>query len=224
MSCSVAAVLTTDPAQGGPNNTPQLPDLVPHPESLRQYYVSHEEGRVRLRFPTTLINAGDGPLEVRGRRNVWNGPMEAYQRLYSGRRAIRDLHIGHFEHHATHHHWHLMQVAQYRLLTPRGDLVATSEKISFCMVDSERFLPDLSGSPRTRRYRTCAAGARIRRLTSGISAGWGDVYSASLPDQWVDVTGVPPGNYVLQIEIDPDGLITEKSDANNVASVPVTLR
>jgi hypothetical protein len=57
----------------------------------------------------------------------------------------------------------------------------------------------------------------------GIQRGWSDIYGAGLDCQWVDVTDVPPGDYMLRIEINPDRVIVEGDYGNNVATVPVRI-
>jgi hypothetical protein len=37
----------------------------------------------------------------------------------------------------------------------------------------------------------------------GISRGWADVYGSSLDGQWLDVTGITPGNYSLRVTVNP---------------------
>jgi hypothetical protein len=59
--------------------------------------------------------------------------------------------------------------------------------------------------------------------TQGIQRGWSDLYPVFLPCQWIDITGVPDGEYTLTIELDPDGRIEEIGEANNTVSVPLTL-
>src|SRR5204863_100443 len=54
-------------------------------------------------------------------------------------------------------------------------------------------------------------------------SGWADIYSAGLPCQYIDITGVPPGNYVLQMIVNPDGLLPESNMANNETRVAVTI-
>jgi len=56
-----------------------------------------------------------------------------------------------------------------------------------------------------------------------ISAGYSDVYSASLDDQWIDVTGLADGTYWLQITADPTNRILESDETNNVSQVRVTI-
>ncbi|MEL7335938.1 MAG: lysyl oxidase family protein, partial [Planctomycetota bacterium] len=58
----------------------------------------------------------------------------------------------------------------------------------------------------------------------GISAGYSDVYSAALDDQWIDVTDVPDGTYWLEITADPEDNIREIDETNNRSRVQVTLQ
>jgi hypothetical protein len=201
-----------------------LPDLVPVAERLRENVLSQENGRLLLRFPTVIANLGEGPLEVGGRRVRRNGPMLAFQTLFTRRRRPGLRHpIGQFEYHPEHHHWHLLSVAEYRLLNLDGTLAAGGEKVSFCLLDTIRQAPGTPGSPVQPYYPGCNPSPTARRLRAGISVGWADVYARDLPDQYVDVTGLPPGDYILECEIDPDGLLRELDTANNTASIPVRL-
>jgi hypothetical protein len=49
----------------------------------------------------------------------------------------------------------------------------------------------------------------------GLSVGWGDVYAWDLPDQYVEVTDLAPGQYRLLAVADPSGWFAEQSDTNN---------
>ena len=49
----------------------------------------------------------------------------------------------------------------------------------------------------------------------GISAGWADVYHRGLDCQWIDITGVPSGRYVLEVAINPAHVIQEHNYSNN---------
>ena len=57
----------------------------------------------------------------------------------------------------------------------------------------------------------------------GISPDKGDFYNAQLADQWIDVTGLPPGDYTLRATVNPPGTIIEASTANNVLDVTRTI-
>src|SRR4030095_10043890 len=58
----------------------------------------------------------------------------------------------------------------------------------------------------------------------GISVGWADVYSQSLPDQWIDVTDVAPGRYWLEVVADPDNQIVESNEENNTTRIAINLK
>jgi lysyl oxidase len=49
------------------------------------------------------------------------------------------------------------------------------------------------------------------------------VYGNSLDCQWIDVTGLPSGNYQLSVSVNPSRTFEEVSFDNNVTTVPVTL-
>lgn len=114
-----------------------------------------------------------------------------------------------FEFSPCHRHYHFLGFASYELRDQGGNLVGFGHKQSFCMVDSRPY-----------------TGRRARQFDcdfQGITVGWGDRYGADLDGQWVDVTDVPPGNYVLVVTINPDGLLPEITGggAPNVVRVPV---
>ena len=58
----------------------------------------------------------------------------------------------------------------------------------------------------------------------GISAGWMDIYGAALPDQFVEITGVPDGTYVLEIELDPNNVFKESVETDNKVCTLLELR
>ena len=47
------------------------------------------------------------------------------------------------------------------------------------------------------------------KVDMGISAGWRDVYEATLPFQYVDVSDATPGWYWIKSEVDPNNLLRE---------------
>jgi hypothetical protein len=110
-----------------------------------------------------------------------------------------------------HGHYHFNSFAQYRLLDASGRLVRTGHKVGFCLMDITRHNSSANPSP---RY-TCS--------NQGIQAGWSDIYSSSLSGQWIVITGLPAGNYILEVEVDPMGLITESDETNNITRVNVTI-
>ena len=56
-----------------------------------------------------------------------------------------------------------------------------------------------------------------------MSVGWADVYNWFLPGQYVEVTGVPDGDYILDTTVDPTDRLIEEDKTNNCGSVRVRL-
>jgi subtilisin-like proprotein convertase family protein len=118
-----------------------------------------------------------------------------------------------FEFACAHGHIHFKSFAEYRLLTPDGQVAASGHKQSFCLMDIESATSnDACSNP---NGFTCG--------DQGIHAGCADVYNASLPCSFVDATGVPPGDYVLQVTIDPLDVVAESNESNNVATASVRI-
>lgn len=109
-----------------------------------------------------------------------------------------------------HMHYHYEDFAHYRLLTPDGGQVVAGHKQAFCAFDNDPVYAD-------------AGAAKYTCMNQGISVGWADTYADWLECQWVDVTSVPGGNYILEVEVNPGGVIAEKDYSNNVARIPVVI-
>lgn len=117
-----------------------------------------------------------------------------------------------FEFGECHGHFHFEGYARYELIDATGAVAARGHKQAFCLLDS---IPiGLPGAPTTPRFH-CGF--------QGLQRGWADIYGAGLDCQWVDITDVPDGDYLLRISINPDGVIVESDFTNNTVEVPVTI-
>lgn len=93
---------------------------------------------------------------------------------------------GEWQWHNCHQHYHSMEVfVTYHLLDRQGIRVAEGHKASFCLEDS-------SCAAEQERFFFCDQ-------AQGISVNCGDHYGAELDCQWIDITGVPPGNYTVEV-------------------------
>lgn len=119
-----------------------------------------------------------------------------------------------FQYSACHEHYHFNSFADYRLLDDRGRVVARGHKQAFCLVDLWR--PSGSRARPNPQFSHCGF--------QGISAGWADIYHRGLDCQWIDVTAVPAGRYVLEVVVNPTGTIREADYTNNSARVEVQIR
>ena len=61
-------------------------------------------------------------------------------------------------------------------------------------------------------------------VTQGISVGFGDAYAANLEGQYLPLTGLRAGRYVLIHRVNADGRLREQRYDNNAASVLLSLR
>lgn len=125
-----------------------------------------------------------------------------------------------------HNHWHFMGFQRFELRDTAGKRVARDHKTGFCLGDrfpSKRRVPGASPTPVINH--NCSRGIRgTKRLLMGIAPGWGDDYAAYLEDQFVEITGVPPGRYVLVHRADPSELLQVADDrSDDVASVLIEL-
>lgn len=185
----------------GAASAPSQPDLIINPDVIDPY-VSIEE------FSDSHCAVAEG-CALPGVRTLLRFTTES--RNIGNADLVMGDPVGNplFHFHECHGHYHFEEFADYRLVGPNG-IVATGNKASFCLQDTYRF-----GSGRGKARFTCS--------DQGIQAGWADVYGPHLDCQYVDVTDVPPGNYVLEIEVNPSGLLVESDYSNNVASVAVVI-
>lgn len=194
-----------------------LPDLTPWLNRLLGFGYDWTVQGNDLRLTSAVANIGSGPLEIRGGA-VHDDGQDVYQRIYAADGSYTDVLAGTFIYHPEHDHIHFEDFAQFRLseVLPDGGVgavVAAGEKVSFCLLDVERY--DSSG-PASPRFLTCGP-------VQGISVGWADVYHRGLPGQSIDITSVADGNYWLEIEVDPDNRLQESDETNNVARMQIAL-
>jgi hypothetical protein len=94
-----------------------------------------------------------------------------------------------------HGHYHIRDFSVYELLTPDGSLVVAGHKQGFCMEDSFKY-----DGGKSNGY-NCGF--------QGITSGWGDWYYKQLTGQWIDITGVPEGDYIVRVTINAAGTFDE---------------
>lgn len=212
---------TMEPLEGGAPAAPAqpvalLPDLQLMP--TREAYIEVEgDGRV-LRFSTTVLNAGEGPLELAGEHREAEGIIIAMQNtlLSDGSYARRE--VGRFVYHPEHAHWHFEDFTLLEVWTADesgqpAELMLSTGKYTFCAVDE---VPEFWNAAEP-AYFTCGEG------TQGISRGWSDTYGAEIPGQELALGALPDGEYVLKSAVDPANRLAETDDDNNVMTERVRI-
>jgi hypothetical protein len=225
----LAGLLATILAPGYPAiAAPLLPDLIAwesgpptnymHDGLMDVYTVANQ---VQYRYSQPIANIGVGVLELREVTHP-NLVQDIYQRIYDSTGGMNEVFVGSFPNaDPPYGHLYLVGIAEYRLRTVTsgngvGPVVASQVKTSYALYDSDDYDTSLPGAPATARYR-----GNDEYL--GISVGWADLYPRNFYGQYIDVTGLPSGQYWLEAEIDPYDLLQESDETNNVTRVLVDL-
>jgi len=187
-------------------------------------------GHRLLRYTATIVNVGAGHAEVEGTRPDTSTPtMSVTQRIYDDAGGFTDVPSSTYMFWAGdgHNHWHLFDM-EAGVLTPfsNGHQVGTSAKEGFHFADGSAFDLSLPNAPQAKQYLACGGkSCNIDALSvkEGISVGWGDIYASGIMFQWIDITGVANGKYVLTVTADPHGYFEESDTTNNSASATIRI-
>jgi hypothetical protein len=174
--------------------------------ATQSYYIERVSGRTKLRFSTGIANIGVGHVQVR----INQTSKVATQEILDGsNRVIARKDASQVVYFEAHGHNHVEGVARYdfRQGSLTGPVLRTSVKTSFCVEDSYK-------------YRSTAEAARYPDCLPeimGITRNYADLYTANLPGQDFDVTGLPAGEYYVVVLIDPEEVFLDASRGNNTA-------
>ena len=204
--------------------TPLLPDL--GMATLRGFTIEVAGNQTRLRFTAIIINVGDGPFQVHGHDKT-NGEFLVDQEIKDSDGSWTD--------HATdarmyfagdgHNHWHLRDLESYEFESTSSPTTRTGEKHGFCFFDN--YVHDLSlpNAPSSPNYPKGMCGKiDATEVTTGLDVGYGDRYTKNLQDQYIDITGLPPGTYTLTATADALSQFTELCESNNSTTVLLKLK
>ena len=191
-----------------------------------------------LRFDQVMANRGEGKLELKLAipNDPENTATNAVQEIQTTDGTTYDRIAGSWEYHEAHGHFHYREFAQARLwqADSHGKRVGsapvrTGHKVSFCIIDvridawaEEGDLPRQYGVPRC--LFPTEFDDEYSYIVSGITRGWADVYDWYLPDQYIEVSGLPDGDYVVESIADPENGIVEEDESNNCFSNVIRLR
>jgi lysyl oxidase len=93
-----------------------------------------------------------------------------------------------FVFHSCHGHYHINNFSIYELVNLEGDVVVAGTKQGFCFEDSFK-------------YEDGGKSSGYDCHNNGITSGWGDWYYKQLVGQWIDITGVPEGRYLVRVRL-----------------------
>lgn len=217
-------------------------DPVPPGSTCHQSEIDEDGAAVCLRFDQVLGNIGEGALDIRFTRPAGAEPVDGEdipvrQRIYRSDGTSTDLASGTVHWHGVHHHYHFDGFAQSRLWATDagGDRagsapVATGDKVSFCIATTSinpaywgQRAFGASAYPAPDCLDPYETSGGLDHFKQGMSVGWTDVYNWFLPAQYVEVSGVADGDYILETTVDPTGRLIESAKDNNCGSVRVRL-
>jgi len=207
------------------------------------YHLEKSESGAKecMRFQQTFANVGEGSAELHFAvpKDPNDTSHNVFERTYfsDGNSHFVDTAAGSWEFHVAHQHYHYLNFVTSNLWAAdrKGRRVGTApvragRKVSFCMED-ERLDDSMWGQkgvrPRFYVAPDClvfvAEDANFNYLIQGLTPGWVDIYEWYLPGQYMDVDGLPNGDYILETTADPDNKITESDETNNCGTVLVRL-
>ncbi|MDQ1518143.1 MAG: hypothetical protein QOE80_3973 [Actinomycetota bacterium] len=202
--------------------------------------VAEQGARRCLRFDQVIANIGDGPFELRYRMEGLATDQQLRQRIFASDGTFSEVTVDSYVFHPVHAHFHYKNFGQAFLYRPRPDgtleKVREGRKNGFCMIDVEntRFGADPIGvpykgeAPRTYYFPRCNTATEHdghgTYMVNGISVGWADVYNWFLADQYIEISGVPDGVYVLETVANPARTVHETTFDDNSARVTIRLR
>jgi hypothetical protein len=202
--------------------------------------VAEQGARRCLRFDQVIANVGKGPFELRYRMDSMATDQQLRQRIFASDGTFREATVDTYEFHPTHAHFHYKNFGQAFLhrVNPDGtlELVRKGNKNGFCMIDVEntRFGLDDQGvpfrgeAPRAYYFPRCNAPTERDEhgtyMVNGISVGWADVYNWYLADQYIEISGVPDGLYVIETMANPIRTVHETTFDDNAARATIRLQ
>lgn len=200
-----------------------LPDLVTLP--LEAFHLTYEDKGKVLRFSTSVMNIGNGPLDITGVRSSVTDPnLKVTQTILRSDGSRRTVSTGAVMRYAVldgHDHFHVQEYERYQL-RPLGESAwRGSHKEGFCLRDDA----NLAGKHAS-RYPDLDCGEdeedEALQVRQGQTEGWVDVYDWYLPGQFIDLDGLSlPGDFCVAADVDPQQHLTEATRSNNSTSTVV---
>jgi Lysyl oxidase len=186
---------------------------------LQRLSTDYDGSRRLLRFSAIIVNVGAGPMEVGSQRSSTSSSWTSQQVIYDdagGSRSVATPSVQLVYGGDGHNHWHVKDVERHRLVPTGGGSERVGNKVGFCFFDNYQHKLSLPGAPQTVTYprRVCGTQTSLT-LRHGLSVGWGDNYQRSLPDQYIETTGLPDGTYRLWATADQANNFLESNESNN---------
>ena len=244
-SLSLLGLLSSGASAAGvtASATAKLPDLDQVPPSgltIANYPAPGGRKYYRIGFNSAVQNVGSGPLIVVAHRATSTEPqMTADQvvinsdgsgQTYPGIGRLQYIEARKLNGQADHQHWHYLGFDRFEIRKAKGyKRVRKDQKQGFCLGDRyhiKNFSPPAGAAPRFTPSPDDRCGLQqpgLLTVTSGISVGYGDDYTAHLEGQEIDITGIKPGKYVLVHRTNSDRKLRESRYSNDASSALIRI-
>ncbi|MDP9189865.1 MAG: PQQ-dependent sugar dehydrogenase [Actinomycetota bacterium] len=221
----------TGAAAAAPERLPDLDQVTP--SELEITHVGPRSRRVyRLGFGSAVTNVGDGPLFINGNRPAADQATMVADQLVEHDGAPQEVvpGVGELRYVVSpdHRHWHLLDFDRYELRRAgRGAATVSDRKTGFCLGDRYPVRSDAPPSTPPEPVYTSRCGLgdpELFGIQEGISVGYGDYYKPTLEGQYLPLSGLRAGRYVLVHRVNADRRLRERDYGNNAASLLLELR
>lgn len=202
---------------------PDLGMLAPKDFSIQ----SRPRGVRWLRFDSVVVNVGPGLFDVYGQGPAdSDGMLPVMQRVQDG--------VGGWTENATtarmffagdgHNHWHVENLQDWTIasVNDRATPLRRGAKTGFCFWDNYDYT---ATGPIVYHPSTTSACSRRAdgAVPMGLSVGWGDEYPSTIAFQYIDITGLPNGDYIVSLEADLANQFVEADELNNTGWATIRL-
>ena len=224
-----------------------IPVNLPTPNSCYADETARTGAQRCLRFTSEIDNVGPGLLQLEipwlttssgtPQSGFAPGQCHAIQVITMSDGSEKTRPAGACQFHQAHMHFHYNDLVEYSLhkVTAGGQTgaqVAKSNKASFCLADDGYFgfgsrgangPRDYAGQPDCNIPSAAQIAAGDAWVHEGISPGWGDIYTWDTPDQYIDITNVPPGTYDIVTRGNPAGSLELGGNSQPCATTRIKL-
>jgi hypothetical protein len=229
---AVTLTAAAGPTSGGAERLPDLDQEVPDELEIT-VAGSSAQPVYRLGFRSAVRNVGRGPLLISGHRSSADAATmtasQVIQREKGPQAVVPGVGTLRYTISPDHRHWHLLRFDRYSLRRAGSPGAATisDRKTGFCLGDRYRVVDRKLRTAPAEPVHTSRCGLELPGLSEiqeGISVGYGDDYDATLEGQYLPLTGLRSGRYVLVHRVNGNRRLRELRYGNNAASLLLELR
>lgn len=218
------AIPTAPPVRAMHTSDALLPDLVmlaPSDFTIQQ----RPRGARWLRFSTVILNLGPGVFQVYGADSDGASISDELPVV----QQIQEPGGGFSEHPTAatmfysgdgHDHWHVRDLQEWTLQNMNAQVLARGAKTGFCFWDNYDYgaTTDAYYHPFTTDACEIASDGTV---PMGLSVRWGDRYPYNIAFQYIDISRLPNGDYIVTVVADPPaadgGRFIEANEGNNTS-------